>query len=432
MIAEHDKAVRQSVSAIYSRVDIILVIGLGMASFTLQCVLAFIFEDMQLLEYGALWQTDPEKWIPTLTDGAGAPTLRHPLYQIFFYPIIKLLGAVFGGGAKEVSVLLLNPLWSGVKAGALFAIFRVLGFSRAAGAIMAILGMISFSQVVFGSVPDHMAVSGALITLLFLQAVLAMTYADLDKQWIWVILGIVVIGVTISNAAIFFIVYGSVRLASGESIVRSAIRAGAFTVSLCLAVGVMAATVSYFFWDPAEDSYETFWQFFHLSVRKIYSHATRFPLMLWYTIIADTPTAYHSSYYADLGAPMATVFDYIMHRVRLTPGNLLVSAQMLALTVGGLWLWWRRDSSFRGLAVAAALVILFNGVLHAIWGAGYYYYSQHWHTPLLIALGGWLTLSGLAYRITVAVLVIAIAAALVRNYVVYQFIYDTLGAGPLG
>jgi hypothetical protein len=64
----------------------------------------------------------------------------------------------------------------------------------------------------------------------------------------------------------------------------------------------------------------------------------------------------------------------------------------LILSVVGLGAWhgWRGDVRFRGLVIAALLVIAYNGVFHSLWGTEWLLYSIHWHSALLMLLAGWL------------------------------------------
>jgi len=56
----------------------------------------------------------------------------------------------------------------------------------------------------------------------------------------------------------------------------------------------------------------------------------------------------------------------------------------------GAWHGWRGDVRFRGLVIAALLVLAYNGVFHSLWGTEWLLYSIHWHSALLLLLAGWL------------------------------------------
>jgi hypothetical protein len=122
--------------------------------------------------------------------------------------------------------LLVVPVAAGVASVAVFAFFCLLGLAVVPALLITLLSSVSFSQLVFGSVPDNLALSGLAIALAYLVAVRSMNdskemsdrasrkCATADRgydqaeqpaglrrrRWIqWLIAGCVVTGITVSN-----------------------------------------------------------------------------------------------------------------------------------------------------------------------------------------------------------------------------------------
>jgi len=97
----------------------------------------------------------------------------------------------------------------------------------------------------------------------------------------------------------------------------------------------------------------------------------------------------------------------------------------------GAWHGWRGDVRFRGLVIAAVLVLAYNGVFHSLWGTEWLLYSIHWHSALLMLLAGWLVGSksnGGMILLMLGVISAANAALVIREMLVVLERVARLGA----
>lgn len=397
----------------YSLPDVATVVLLFLASFLLEILLAFAFSDHGLFTYGALFNTDPWKFIPIVAHGEGSPTFRHPLLQTFFSQPVAISSQIISSimpdgpdqvGLRETIVLYLTPISSGLKAAALYVLFSALGMKRGPAFIVSCLGVVSFSQVIYGSVPDHFAVSGALLTFVFLLGALAVIDKRFDRLALWVPLGIVATGVTITNAAIVAIVYAAVQFRYDVEIIRTIARSAALA-ALVIAVTV---AVSYWFagmnWYGVSGTASQEWptgEFIRYDPARIIKAAAKYPAILGYSIFGGTPVFYERELYDGI------VVDY---DPRLYPAEIMFGLSISGVALGGLIFWWRHSAASRWLALAAVASLIFNGLLLAVYGGhlDYIVFSQHWHASLLMLVAGWTVASSRAVR-SLSLVVIAIS-----------------------
>jgi hypothetical protein len=421
-------------SQVLSRLDILTCLGLGLLCFALNLTLALVFREYHLLDYGALFQSDPDKWIASLAHGNGLPTFRHPLFMLFFHPLVLVLGwlvSVMTPGSwnaeiiRETFVMLMAPFFSGLKAAALFALFRSMLLPYLGSLLITFLSILSFSQLVFGSIPDHMGVSGSLLTLLFLQGGLALRNASFDRMWIWTILGIAIVGVTVSNAVAFAMVFAGVRLVRREAVRSVIVRTGVFSTLLIASAAIIAFSFSPLFeYTGPYPNFEKTLKFIHASPEEIVTKSARFPLNLSFTLVATNPDVYESPFFQKIGSKYSTVFAIFDRKVNFD----LVFRSITALIVvaGGLLNWWYSRSSFRILSLSAAGILLFNWGLHSVWGTGWYFYSQHWHASLMVILAGWLTMKRPFLKFAVWGLALLLCICIVQNVAVMNIILETM------
>jgi FtsH-binding integral membrane protein len=81
-----------------------------------------------------------------------------------------------------------------------------------------------------------------------------------------------------------------------------------------------------------------------------------------------------------------------MYTLNESPGvfslGRVLDLSLLGLFVAGLVGCWRGSPAIRYLGMGSAAVVVFNGMLHTLWGVEYFLYSQHWHVSFLIPLAG--------------------------------------------
>lgn len=413
--------------------DVVIIISLFLASFVLEIILAFAFYDHGLLTYGALFNTDPWKFIPIVAHGEGSPTFRHPLLQTFFSQPVAISAQIVASimpdnpdkvALREPIILFLTPALSGLKAAALYVLFGALGMKRWPAIIVSCLGVVSFSQVIYGAVPDHFAVSGALLTFVFLLG----AFAVIDKRFnhfaLWIPLGIVATGVTITNVAIVAIVYAAVQLRYGVGIIRVISR------SAVLGVLVIAVTlaVSYWFagmnWYGVAGTASQEWptgEFVRDDPTRIVRAAAKYPAIVGYSIFGGTPVFYERELYDGI------VVDY---DPKLYPAEIMFGLSMLGVVLGGLIFWWRHSVASRWLALAAAASLIFNGFLLAVYGGqlDYIVFSQHWHASLMILVAGWAVAPSAVRSLSMGVFAISVFVCMMGGANLVSDIFSTIPA----
>ncbi len=337
--------------------------------------------------------------------------------------------AGFGGKdilpLREKLALLVAPLCSALQALSVFLLFLRLGYSRPAASLLALFSACTFSQIVFGSIPEHFALSGLFLTCGFLLA------ADLlqggEINWpLWVFIGWLTAGVTISNLALIAILFFfALRLGR---------RPAAFRRGSVLIAMVIAGTIlSYFLLNLGYDvdlptpAREIDRSAAYLKTDLV-ATLLRFPSAVANAIAPPAPAL----------ASLHTLEPAAKYRFRLTlegiPAvftrkNLLGSALVLLLAAGALG-HCRQGRPFRPLAAVAGAVLVFNGLLHAVWGNEYFLYSQHWQMAAVFLAAGVFHFPGRGLILIPGALLGLTAATALNNMINVQLILNTLTNAP--
>lgn len=379
-----------------SPIDVGIALAAGMIAFWGQLSLAHVFWAEGLFDYGALFQTDPDRWTPILAFGEGKPTFRHPLLQPIVYPFVSAVAHIvaaitpYAASSEDLRTAILitvAPAFGGLQAGAAYALFRVLQFPRWVAVGGCALVLCSFSQLVFAAIPESMGISGALLTCVFLLAAAAMREPRYTELRYWVPLAVLVAGITISNIVIVCIAYVAACLSNGRRLGASTVRGTA------LFAGVFAGLLAFLelhealvpVHTPAAQGEASILKALRLNPFWVLQIARDYPLMLWRTLFADMPHFYDSAYFQSIGAERWHVADYVA--TKWSPGRLIAAGASIAVLLAGLY-FWVLDRRWRWMALASAGVLAFNGALHSFWGTGWYFYSQHWLMAMVIALYG--------------------------------------------
>ena len=351
-----------------------------------------------LTQYDILFNADPITRLHSISHGQGDPNdmIIHPGLRVYFSRPIRLMGKVARAtglipntGRAEHDLrrslaLLVVPAVSGLTMAATYALFLASGLTRPRALLMAVVCCASFSQLVFGSLPDHMPVSAlAVVTLLLLAA--EMVRRGGEVRWFaWPLVGGVYTATTVTNAAPFTILFTTALALSGRPLARVA-RDGAIVVTAMLGVaGAFAVAGRYIV-------YKTPWP-----VQNVRNHAASYQKRDW----AKAPGAMLETF---APAGLVTVqlgkgireSNFYSSGGRFTPGIATAEtwpanavAFFTALTLAGAAACVRAGGVLRVVGAASAGVLAFNLALHSVWGDAFFLYSQHWLIPLAVLLAG--------------------------------------------
>jgi hypothetical protein len=389
-------------------------------------------------QYDVLFDTDPVIRLIGFSHGWGPfnRNLLHPNLANFVNPPLRIVArslhlAGFGGAdlpaLRESLALMVNPLFSALQALATLVLFLRLGFSRPAAFLLTLFSACSFSQIVFGSIPDHFALSGVFLTLAFILAADLLQRQGTINWPVWLFAGWLATSITISNLAIVVLLFwGALRCCRRPEAAR---KAG----FLLIAVTILTFA-SYLFLnlgydaEPQRSKNVVSWSSHFLRPDMI-ANFLRFPTALADSVAPPEPEVTNIRYLFPPGARYAFQFTLADTPVIFTADNLLGSAIFLLLLAGGVN-HFRAGGTRRGLLGCTLAVIAFNALFHAVWGHEYFLYSQHWLTAaVFLAAGifGHRSRFGPAAFVFMTVLTATVA---LNNYLNIQQMLHTLANAP--
>jgi len=350
-------------------------------------------------------------------DGSGGDglSLMHPNLFLVHAPVRVISmglekGAVTSDSNKtrrEVAMVV-SPLVAAMTAIVLFLLLTNLNVAPFRAILVSLFSAYSFSGLIFGSVTDHFIIGGLSIVLTFWLA--ERTIAKQNLAIIpWVLVGVFVASVTVTNFAIFAIIlflmtvmYKELDPALRKTILISVL-AIAITFSLHLAVsyiknGVFGINQSSYGSVQLDD-------FLHFSI-------DNFSEVLFVIINSISPAGYVSL--LDSFGELVFTFERPLkvQFVKILPGLLTLSL-VLAGAVAG---WRSGKRKIQYFVYACVLVLVFNLSFHLFWGDEYFLYSQHWNIALFILLAGLLLNTRNVGRFATIFVSVLLVSVLINNF----------------
>lgn len=233
------------------KVALLISAAIAVVVFSTNLYIALKFDSLQVYDqYNVLFDTDVNSRLKCFTKGSGGMgrTLAHPNLCNFVNPPIQVLGKIAesfgivedGQNFKRSIGLAVTPIVSATLALVLFRTFYALNLSLVSVLLLTFLGLSSFSQLIFGSIPEHLAIGGFGIALAYFMAAKYLQCKKF-KWWLWLFCGVIIASITITNVIAFTIVLWSV-LISQSSIRDASIRTisvvfAALALTLCCQSG---------------------------------------------------------------------------------------------------------------------------------------------------------------------------------------------------
>ena len=278
-----------------------------------------------------------------------------------------------------------------LKVGIAYATGRVIGASRVGSLGLALLAGFSLAPAAFGAVPETHSLSALVLTATFGWATAVRFGLVPDRYAVWLALAFLATGLTVTNIVVVVIIYLGSRLSGGHEW-RRAIAAAALLaiLSTATAIGLSIVGARMFKQSTPTDATVTYADAYMR--RPNVEREVQYVAALANSLIGPYPAAMANESALTPKAKslhqLNVQFSYDI--LPVTAWTWIRIALILGLAGLGAWHGWRCDVRFRGLMIAALLVLAYNGVFHSLWGTEWLLYSIHWHSALLMLLAGWL------------------------------------------
>jgi hypothetical protein len=335
-----------------------------------------------------IFDADPNTRLGEFASGAWRQRcFVHPLLRLVSLPIrgattfadIAGITVAPPKASRRSLALLVAPVCSALAAVVMFRVFLGAGFGDPAAAIGAILHQVTFSQMMFGSIPDHFALGGLGVSLLLLCGLVLPT-SDRVAWPRWLAVGVFTSGVTITQIIPTCLLFAACCRCGGRGVKETA-KATALLGGLSVALALSMSSLLTFssagasLLTPAAQAA----QYAKFFPSRPFGHA--------FDAIAALPNS--------IAPPPARVVpdrrnNSDRYQIRFTlesvrhPGR--IAAVWMLLLVGA-WLGLRSDNQAqRALCLGSVAIVLYNLFFHALWGKEWFLYSQHWLAPTVFLM----------------------------------------------
>ena len=343
-------------------------------------------------------QTNEKEAQASRAYGWGDHTLAHPILPYIFSVPFRMIAAVFlklhlahdPVQLREAMAVWVAPVCSAIKVGIAYVTGQMIGASRRGSLGLALLAGFSLAPAVFGSVPEHHAPSALVLTATFGWATAVRFALIPDRYAVWLALTFLATGLTVTNVVIVLIIYLAYRLSAGHEWRRALAAAallGILSTGAAIGLSIVGARVLK---EPVmgatarlANSYTR-----RPNVERGVQYAAALATSLIGPYPAVMPNDSALTPRAESAHELNLQFSYDI--LPVTAWTWTRIALILGVAGFGAWHGWRGDVRFRGLVIAALIVLAYNGVFHSFWGTEWLLYSIHWHSALLMLLAGWL------------------------------------------
>jgi hypothetical protein len=376
-------------------IDLALLLTLLIPVFVLNCWLALTFHRLGITgQFNVIFDTDLSNRMACYAGGWSGfgRNLAHPNLCNFTNPLVRVVATVTGKAGfhantldfREHIALFIAPVAGVIQLVTCFLTLRCLAVPRPASFALVLLDAVSFSYVIFASVPDHF-VLGGLGVMLALYAGAKVVTTGTGQLWRWMTAGLLAAGITITNmlglAAVLFASYRQVfgwkcglrkavlvcGLIGTVTLVIYVVMALAYHAPLNGGQSVQAWTGKYFRDTPGANLAS-----FPLEIGSVIAPAA----------IGTKPNTFiteNANYHIQL---------YMLSPITHMSWATAIQLACVLAVLGGLVIAARRpDLPGRPLAIACGAFLLFNGLLHAFWGGDYFLFSQHWQSCTILLIG---------------------------------------------
>lgn len=344
-------------------------------------------------QHDVLFDADVKTRLACFADGwdRDGRNTKHPNLCNLVNPPIRVFAALFSGVEDQAQFRRSLALWVAPLAAALnvalcFLAALRMGVSGARAMALALILAASFSLVLFGSVPDHLALGGMTIAL----AAVAYVNALAGRQcavWLWYMLGWLAASITVTNVMPVAMFYGASLIAVRESWSRAVGKA-----SLLLFLALATAFGSALLLNAAYGIHglDVFMPRAGVGPIKDFplQNLMDFP---WRVLQSFAPSEYRiipngmSS-----NEPHQYIIQFSMENLSIGQGGHALALVLLLLIALAFFQTWRKGSTPRQFMVTMCLAVAFHGVLHARFGSDIFLYSAHWLFPTVLLLAdGW-------------------------------------------
>lgn len=334
------------------------------------------------------FDTDPASNIKSLAHGVGRNALSHAFLEFFTVPV-RILEFLFASALefnnpallREYLSLAIAPCFSALTLVYFYRCLVLVNTSDESAILLTMIYAFSITNLLFSIIPETYSISCFLITyLIYYYLLLDRAYKRSDLK-VWILLGVLLAGVTITNLFIFLIVYAAFIL-KGANFSFNTVKNLFFSSIVCIVIVVVLHKLSLIlFTADAGKEGGVDWIAMHLKSNLI-GVVSNF-LNLFSASINAIFAFEPKPFFRLCSESECNALTFARDKDDLVILGLVGMAWLLLLTRVKSY---ALSTEWQSLYIVCGLILLFNFSLHTIFGREMFMYTKHWITPLFLIL----------------------------------------------
>jgi hypothetical protein len=386
-------------------------------------------------QYNVIFDDDPNRMKSLFANGWGHAGFLHPLLPYFFSVPIRAIASIASiSGAvndevvfREILALYISPTMSAIKALSLFLTFRLLRLRIVDAVLATAIGVLSFSSLIFGSIPSSYVVSGAGLSLITLVSLLNCFGTTRLKKACFVLSGFISIGTTVSNVTHYGWMTWMVLIRQGRKLIPALIRSIVGAAILAFIILMLSGALGFLREGSTDDFRLTvpleFIDKYTPSVSEQISNGARFPEMLARSFIPTEPSQKVNILAQKNGDPIKFELTFNETEIGLVSfvlwlvGIMIIGGVVVCNRLGDLWRW---------VGFASAASLLTSGLVFSWFGTNTFLFSQYWQVPGTILIGAWVHYIAIRFKFGRGIIAVFVAGLAIGDLYIFSIIDGAL------
>lgn len=346
--------------------------------------------------YNIFFDTDPNKNLSAFAHGRGMHAVSHAFLELFSVTI-RIIEFAFSSLStisnrlefRELFALAISPIFSALTIVYFYKILMQLKIKTIDANIFTLIFSASFSNVIFAIIPETYAISCFLIALLVHYYLRSGQMKQSGSPLAWLIIAILLTGITITNIGIFFLIFSAHLLKNEKFDYYNTFRkASLYSISAVLLVFIYYK-MSHFLFSAITG--------IDLKTGSAIDWIAKYVTTSLYKAGINIINLFSASINAFLAASPKYMIDHefskdqdlynLLSFTRYKADYLwLSSVAILCSAFAYASKEHLKEKRWHDLYLISGLIIVFNFSLHVLFGREMFMYTQHWIIPLCLIL----------------------------------------------
>lgn len=332
--------------------------------------------------FDLLFEADPNTNLGSLANGWGwgRNAFTHPLLEYFaIFPRLggEVLAKVFELENKlllrQYLSMLYAPFFGAVSGAICFRVCLLNGFTVSQSTQVAFVYLFSFSGLMFSIIPESYSFSGCILVALLYYFRLCEENGT-GNHWIWLAFGILLIGVTITNAVVFGMAYGLFLWKICGRNVHHVLFLALLAVLAATLIGLTLLKFGVYITDSRIGSEgDIDW------ISKFSSFSLNGMLERLVSILQAFQNTYTNMYWSTNN--VGITFIKSEHSLTSSLASILPLLTLFTITAPLLLTYYSKN-----FCLLLFGILIFNIFLHLFFGREFFLYSTHWLAALTLIL----------------------------------------------